>query len=145
MNKKYGEYRHKIKQALVDMYGQKCYYCDEDKKYNDLTFDHIFPKSKTRGDRRQINIGTCVLSCYPCNLRKADRIVTIEDFRQEVMGDKYYPFQSKESHVVKTTKKRKKKGEYAQNVVYPKNPIVKRKMTGRRFLKELLIKLANRL
>jgi hypothetical protein len=45
----------------------------------------------------------------------------------------------------KNKKKLKRKDNYAHDVVYPINPIVKRKMTGRRFLKELLIKIADRL
>src|SRR5574343_488723 len=129
-NKKYGEYRHNIKQKLIDMYGQKCYYCDKDKKYKELTFDHIYPKSKLRGDRRQLNIQNCVLSCYSCNLKKGDKIISIEDFRKEIMKDKYYPFNPPKSNVIEVKKnkikKSKRKDEYAHNVVYPINPIVKR-------------------
>jgi 5-methylcytosine-specific restriction endonuclease McrA len=85
-NKNIGQERHGVKQELVDMYGQKCYYCDVNKKYNDLTFDHIFPKSKN--GRKAVTKETCVLACFTRNYKKSNRIISIEDYRKEVMGDK---------------------------------------------------------
>jgi len=131
--------KYDIKFDLVRIYGSRCYYCDRYFYIGKLTLDHIYPQSKT--DRKKTNVGTCVLACYPCNLRKGNRIISIEEFRKEVMGDKYYQMDDRfyvaSNKPYKSKKRKYRKGEeFAHNVVYPKNPIVKHKMT----LKELLRK-----
>ena len=47
----------------------KCVYCGAKGKDNELTFDHVIPKSKG-GKTCWENI---VISCVPCNHKKADR------------------------------------------------------------------------
>lgn len=47
----------------------KCVYCQECVTTDELTFDHVFPKSRG-GDTSWENIAC---SCMPCNLRKANR------------------------------------------------------------------------
>lgn len=66
--------RHKkpVKFSRVNIYGRdgyKCQYCGEHKAIDELTYDHVMPRS--RGGRTTwTNIVTC---CSACNLRKADR------------------------------------------------------------------------
>ena len=53
---------------LRDRY--KCQYCGERFESQDLTFDHVIPRSKG-GMTTWENV---VAACSPCNLRKADRL-----------------------------------------------------------------------
>lgn len=99
--------KHILKNKLVKEYGQKCYYCDKNFKYKELTFDHIFPKSlrqKTTLRLRKgvvekihykyktpdLTFGNSILACKECNYIKSNRIISIEDYRKERMGDEYY-------------------------------------------------------
>tara|TARA_R110001606_G_scaffold179395_1_gene326100 strand:+ start:593 stop:1099 length:507 start_codon:yes stop_codon:yes gene_type:complete len=47
----------------------QCQYCGEKFKFDDLTMDHVLPKSKG-GDKSWENI---VASCRPCNSKKRNR------------------------------------------------------------------------
>ena len=49
--------------------GYRCAYCGNSHKDADLTIDHIVPTS--RGGRTEWT--NCVLACYSCNQKKADR------------------------------------------------------------------------
>lgn len=64
-----------VKFSRVNIYGRdgyRCQYCGERKSTDELTYDHVVPRS--RGGRTEwTNI---VTSCGPCNLRKADRTPT---------------------------------------------------------------------
>lgn len=46
-----------------------CAYCNKRKKVEDLSIDHIIPKSR-KGGTNWLN---CVTSCYSCNNKKGDR------------------------------------------------------------------------
>jgi len=64
--------RIRIKFSRLNIYARDrfvCQYCGERKATEDLTFDHVLPRS--RGGRTTWdNIVTC---CVPCNKTKADR------------------------------------------------------------------------
>ncbi len=47
----------------------RCQYCGEKKTADDLTLDHILPRSRG-GDNSPVNV---VTACVPCNNRKANR------------------------------------------------------------------------
>ena len=47
-----------------------CQYCGE---HEELTFDHVVPRSKGGGD----SWDNVVTSCAPCNLRKGDRLLHV--------------------------------------------------------------------
>jgi 5-methylcytosine-specific restriction endonuclease McrA len=49
--------------------GYRCQYCGEKKKFSELNYDHVMPRS--RGGRTDWD--NIVASCYPCNERKASR------------------------------------------------------------------------
>ena len=50
--------------------GGACAYCGDDTLApHELNYDHVLPRS--RGGKT--NWENCVMSCYPCNARKADR------------------------------------------------------------------------
>lgn len=61
-----------VKFSRVNIYGRdgyRCQYCGERKSTDELTYDHVIPRS--RGGRTTwTNIVTC---CEACNRRKADR------------------------------------------------------------------------
>lgn len=61
-----------VKFSRVNIYGRdgyRCQYCGDKRPMDDLTYDHVLPRS--RGGRTTwTNIVTC---CSPCNLKKADR------------------------------------------------------------------------
>lgn len=145
----YIEKRQKIKIKLISQYGSKCVYCDKELPIQSLTLDHIYPASKEKKRKRAwlMQIGKLVLACATCNRKKADRIVSIEDFRKERMGDKYIPLDYYESKYKKKKQARKekmhgnnfntkvgaknlsKKEKYPvfegyRNIVYPENPVI---------------------
>lgn len=138
--------KYQVKKDLVRLYGSKCYYCDKYFNIGDLTLDHIYPKSKTKV---KTDKATCVLACKPCNVKKGSQIIPIEDFRKKIMGSNYYPLtefiqidkeelkRRKHENNLRISSEIKLKENYAHNVVYPKNPIVKQKMTIIRFIKKL--------
>ena len=49
--------------------GYRCMYCGTHPRADDLTIDHVLPRSRG-GDSSWEN---CVTACFPCNARKADR------------------------------------------------------------------------
>lgn len=66
--------RHKkpVKFSRVNIFARdhyRCQYCGTKKKINDLTYDHVTPKSMG-GKTVWKNIAT---ACYDCNARKRDR------------------------------------------------------------------------
>lgn len=64
--------RIKLKFSRINVYLRdsfKCQYCAKRFVTEDLTYDHVFPKSRG-GKGCWENIVTC---CVPCNLRKANR------------------------------------------------------------------------
>lgn len=70
--KAFKRYRKPVKFSRVNIYGRDnytCQFCGVKQSINDLTFDHIVPRS--RGGRTEwTNIVTC---CGTCNRRKANR------------------------------------------------------------------------
>lgn len=60
------------RQHLYYMYGQnRCPGCKERKSYEDMTVDHIIPRSKGGTDRWE----NLQLMCGPCNVEKGNKIV----------------------------------------------------------------------
>lgn len=132
--------KYEVKYDLVRVYGCRCYYCDNYFPITKLTLDHIYPLSKQQ--KRKTTVSTCVLACFPCNRRKWDRVISIEDFRKEVMGDKYYPMDDKyfvAKPVVQKVRKHRKFDQYAHDIKYPENPIVKHNMTLKELLRKIFI------
>lgn len=122
--RKVSQTKYEIKRKLAREDGMKCYYCDKPSQLQNLTLDHIYPVLGKRRLNARMRVGNLVLSCLPCNQKKGHRIISIEEFRKERMGDKYYELIST---VEKTHKKnRKKYKEIAKNVVYPDQIIVKK-------------------
>lgn len=134
--KKRDAYRSLIKSRLINLYGNKCYYCNETLSYNKLTFDHIYPKSKYLKNGN-VTVSNCVLACQPCNIEKGDNVIPIEEFRKFKMGNKYFKFKSPHKPKIHEPES-KENTEYARNVKYPENPIVKRQMTMERFIEDLV-------
>lgn len=68
--------RHEKKQinALHAVLGGKCYLCDGDLPRNEITKDHVFPR--TMGYSISYNM---MPAHHKCNLEKADRIPTREE------------------------------------------------------------------
>jgi len=69
---KYHKYREQISLQRSYVYardGLKCQYCGEQFSAQDLTYDHVIPKS--RGGRTVWQ--NIVTSCAPCNHKKGDR------------------------------------------------------------------------
>ena len=137
-----------VKQKLIELYGSMCYYCDTKLPYNKLTIDHIYPVSKA--GNLNYRFTSCVLACEYCNVKKGDRIISIETFRKEIMGDKYYPFGGwlKEKPPLiqkKKTRRATSTNVYAKNVVYPENPIVKQKYSLHIELQKAIAKLREKL
>ena len=61
-----------VKFSRVNIYGRddyRCQYCGKHKPIDELTYDHVLPRS--RGGRT--NWTNIVTACGPCNLKKADR------------------------------------------------------------------------
>lgn len=150
----YSKVKYEIKQSLAKIYGSFCYYCDTKLPIYKLTLDHIYPESKRgrkpnkNGKRKVVlNKNVCILACQKCNLKKADREISIENFRKEIMGDRYYEISCKlkpdELTKKKLYKKAKPKPNYAQNIIYPKRIIVKRASLWDSF-KDLLSNLLNK-
>lgn len=65
-------YRKPVKFSRVNIYGRdgySCQYCGLKKSINELTYDHVVPRSKG-GTTTWMNI---VTACQDCNRRKANR------------------------------------------------------------------------
>jgi hypothetical protein len=65
------------KKSIVDLYGNKCFYCDIELNERIFTKDHVIPKSKGGKD----TLANLVPCCVSCNLKKADMILTREEVR----------------------------------------------------------------
>jgi HNH endonuclease len=98
-----------LKKKLAKKYGMVCYYCDETFSFDELTLDHIYPLALSPNCNKY-NWKNLMLACFPCNLQKGSRVLSPEEFREEVMGARYMPYLPKNKKV--TLKKTKK--------VYPK-------------------------
>lgn len=64
--------RKPVKFSRVNIYGRdryRCQYCGEKRPTEDLTYDHVLPRSRG-GKTTWDNIATC---CSACNRRKANR------------------------------------------------------------------------
>ncbi len=55
--------RRNKKQQLIDLYGSDCWWCRQNLPQENLTFDHLLPKSRG-GSNSFENLR---LSCFPCN------------------------------------------------------------------------------
>lgn len=66
------------KQSIINLYGNKCYYCDIELNERIFTKDHVIPKSKGGKD----TLDNLVPCCVACNLKKADMILTREQVRE---------------------------------------------------------------
>lgn len=66
---------HKKCSLLYEKQGGKCFYCDTEFKYHQMSRDHFYPKSK--GYKGHWNT---VLSCRKCNSEKSS--LTIYEFRE---------------------------------------------------------------
>ena len=53
----------------------RCQYCGEKFEPNDLTYDHVIPRSKHPNKTRCTHWENIVTCCYPCNHRKADKLL----------------------------------------------------------------------
>ena len=133
-----------------------CYYCEIHLPLQKLTLDHIYPmerhKIKKQVQKKFWKMGNLILSCEPCNKRKGGRIITIEEFKKEVMGDRYRPFP-----IMHTLSKKKDKPKplpdsdapqkrrksdihiFAKDVVYPKKAVIIRSKVSfwKKFIKWL--------
>jgi len=71
--KKYvSAHKHKVKFSRRNVFGRDsfaCQYCGATPKTEDLTYDHVLPRSRG-GKTTWENIATC---CWDCNEKKADR------------------------------------------------------------------------
>lgn len=67
-----------LKDNLVSLHGCKCYYCGSNEQINNLTVDHIYPKSLGGN----LSIGNTVLACRSCNMQKGARVMSIEEFKK---------------------------------------------------------------
>ena len=57
--------------------GCKCQYCGTEPSYDEITVDHIVPRSKGGSS----NFQNCVLCCITCNLKKSDRRLEDTDMK----------------------------------------------------------------
>lgn len=65
-------HRKPVKFSRVNIYGRddyRCQYCGDARTINELTYDHVVPRSRG-GKTNWLNIVTC---CQDCNRRKANR------------------------------------------------------------------------
>jgi hypothetical protein len=134
--------KREVKEELARIYGSFCYYCDKELPIQNLTLDHIYPKSKrlARKSKFVVSKSVCILSCKECNLRKADREISIENFRKEVMGENYYEIIENKKQNPPLSPVIRHKPNYARNIVYPENILVKKASFWFKF-KDLFIKL----
>lgn len=81
-------HRHKVKFSRANVFGRDkytCQYCGDQPGTQDLTYDHVLPRSKG-GKTEWGNIVTC---CIECNKKKADR--TPEQARMKLMSKPVKP------------------------------------------------------
>ncbi len=70
--KMFKRFRKPAKFSRISVYardGYRCQYCNTKHLMNDLTYDHVVPRSQG-GKTEWGNIVTC---CYDCNMKKRDR------------------------------------------------------------------------
>jgi 5-methylcytosine-specific restriction endonuclease McrA len=58
------------KQQLIDFYGSECWWCRKYSLGNDLTIEHLLPKSRG-GSNSFENLR---LSCRPCNISRGNSL-----------------------------------------------------------------------
>lgn len=119
--------KRELKKQLADKYGSFCYYCDTKLPFHKLTIDHIYPTIRRK--KEVTNYNSCILACQKCNLEKGCRVISIEKFRKEIMGDKYYEISERISEAQKIkiiSKPIALKPNFAQNIVYPKQILIRR-------------------
>ena len=68
----------KVKEAVLTRYNGRCSYCGL--LYEQLTLDHIKPRSKGGHTRSEDNLTP---ACYDCNNAKSD--LSVEEFRNDIM------------------------------------------------------------
>jgi hypothetical protein len=54
---------------VLERDGARCRYCALRLEENEVTFDHVFPRSRGGSDKPD----NLVVACMPCNLKKSDR------------------------------------------------------------------------
>lgn len=62
------ERRQNFKTLLIKENGSKCGYCFKEKRFSQLSIDHIVPTSKGGPDKKW----NMLLACKKCNNKKAD-------------------------------------------------------------------------
>lgn len=58
------------KAQLIEIYGPCCWWCERNLPKEELTMDHITPKSKGDSD----NLENLKLACRPCNQKRGDSL-----------------------------------------------------------------------
>lgn len=123
--------KRQVKTQLISMYGNFCYYCNKTMSPFLLTIDHIYPVAKRTSYKnnyhkkavflRTLSKDKCVLACQECNLLKGDRVISIEAFRKEQMGQMYFPVECVQTKKEKVAQKR---AENKAKNVWAKNPVL---------------------
>lgn len=86
--RKFRRFKKPVKFSRVNIYGRdgyKCQYCGTKCSMNELTYDHVIPRSQN-GKTTWTNIVSC---CVPCNSRKAGR--TPEQARMKLLKKPVQP------------------------------------------------------
>jgi len=61
--------RRNTKETLLNIYGNKCYYCEESIASHELTIDHYIPRDIQKGLKNNLR-----LACFICNNVKANML-----------------------------------------------------------------------
>lgn len=83
MVKKYVKHRPKFTPSRRNIFlrdDYKCRYCGEELGHDELTLDHVLPRSRGGGN----TWNNLVAACFPCNSRKANR--TPEEAGMPLLG-----------------------------------------------------------
>ncbi len=86
--KRFRKHHKPVKFSRVNVYardGYKCQYCAKKFETEDLTYDHVLPRSQG-GQTEWTNITTC---CYTCNGRKGGR--TPEQAKMKLLSKPFQP------------------------------------------------------
>lgn len=82
--------KRKKKQNLIDLYGSECWWCRQKLSSDQLTIDHLLPKS--RGGSHSLE--NLRLSCFSCNNSRGNSLyppchpMTISSGRSELISGK---------------------------------------------------------
>lgn len=98
----YNIYNRKIKFSRKNLFIRDdftCQYCGNQFPINQLTYDHVIPKSKYKKCNKQIatNWNNIVTSCSRCNKKKKDRtpqeagMILLNDPKQPMYSHKFLP------------------------------------------------------